>query len=130
MIRRPPISTRTDTLFPYTTLFRSPCARGRADLRGLSLEPPPVAEGAGVRRLPGGDVRAAALLARLPDPAVTPGDRRGGVTHGGRAAARRPPARSHGACIADTLTQRRTTTNAPPQAESSPTPHPRAPPPR
>src|SRR3546814_1284393 len=25
MIRRPPRSTRTDTLFPYTTLFRSPC---------------------------------------------------------------------------------------------------------
>src|SRR3546814_19661496 len=24
MLRRPPISTRTDTLFPYTTLFRSP----------------------------------------------------------------------------------------------------------
>src|SRR3546814_15997831 len=31
MIRRPPISTRTDTLFPYTTLFRS-CS-GLADLR-------------------------------------------------------------------------------------------------
>src|SRR3546814_13886643 len=37
MIRRPPRSTRTDTLFPYTTLFRSPelaadallCVRGR-----------------------------------------------------------------------------------------------------
>src|SRR3546814_9225975 len=29
MIRRPPRSTRTDTLFPYTTLFRS--AGGRAD---------------------------------------------------------------------------------------------------
>src|SRR3546814_2033090 len=32
MIRRPPRSTRTDTLFPYTTLFRSssasPSARG------------------------------------------------------------------------------------------------------
>src|SRR3546814_6311146 len=28
MIRRPPISTRTDTLFPYTTLFRSQPARG------------------------------------------------------------------------------------------------------
>src|SRR3546814_12485757 len=28
MIRRPPRSTRTDTLFPYTTLFRSP-RRGR-----------------------------------------------------------------------------------------------------
>src|SRR3546814_2289263 len=29
MIRRPPRSTRTDTLFPYTTLFRSPgeCTR-------------------------------------------------------------------------------------------------------
>src|SRR3546814_15407929 len=24
MVRRPPRSTRTDTLFPYTTLFRSP----------------------------------------------------------------------------------------------------------
>src|SRR3546814_3704955 len=27
MIRRPPRSTRTDTLFPYTTLFRSVCRR-------------------------------------------------------------------------------------------------------
>src|SRR3546814_18614102 len=30
MIRRPPISTRTDTLFPYTTLFRSIEQRGLA----------------------------------------------------------------------------------------------------
>src|SRR3546814_1328845 len=30
MIRRPPRSTRTDTLFPYTTLFRSDIA-GRAN---------------------------------------------------------------------------------------------------
>src|SRR3546814_7988969 len=29
MIRRPPISTRTDTLFPYTTLFRSVGAYGK-----------------------------------------------------------------------------------------------------
>src|SRR3546814_7788698 len=28
MIRRPPRSTRTDTLFPYTTLFRSLAAHG------------------------------------------------------------------------------------------------------
>src|SRR3546814_1046700 len=28
MIRRPPRSTRTDTLFPYTTLFRSSCRTG------------------------------------------------------------------------------------------------------
>src|SRR3546814_11241929 len=31
MIRRPPRSTRTDTLFPYTTLFRS--FEGRCQLR-------------------------------------------------------------------------------------------------
>src|SRR3546814_18082089 len=30
MIRRPPRSTRTDTLFPYTTLFRSILALDRA----------------------------------------------------------------------------------------------------
>src|SRR3546814_5503655 len=29
MIRRPPRSTRTDTLFPYTTLFRSSFDQGR-----------------------------------------------------------------------------------------------------
>src|SRR3546814_4512537 len=29
MLRRPPRSTRTDTLFPYTTLFRSPDAADR-----------------------------------------------------------------------------------------------------
>src|SRR3546814_2130859 len=43
MVRRPPRSTRTDTLFPYTTLFRSAAvgahrpgagaARGRGDPR-------------------------------------------------------------------------------------------------
>src|SRR3546814_2545099 len=31
MIRRPPRSTRTDTLFPYTTLFRSDGLAGDAD---------------------------------------------------------------------------------------------------
>src|SRR3546814_3268634 len=34
MIRRPPRSTRTDTLFPYTTLFRSPVSP--AERRGAS----------------------------------------------------------------------------------------------
>src|SRR3546814_15618572 len=33
MIRRPPRSTRTDTLFPYTTLFRS-LARDEIDVAG------------------------------------------------------------------------------------------------
>src|SRR3546814_9918336 len=31
MIRRPPRSTRTDTLFPYTTLFRSPALQRAGD---------------------------------------------------------------------------------------------------
>src|SRR3546814_16142052 len=35
MIRRPPRSTRTDTLFPYTTLFRSLTPESRDGLDGL-----------------------------------------------------------------------------------------------
>src|SRR3546814_14604633 len=54
MIRRPPRSTRTDTLFPYTTLFRSEhmlrvinnhriAAHGWKDgYQGLSLRPIPL----------------------------------------------------------------------------------------
>src|SRR3546814_17178010 len=48
MIRRPPRSTRTDTLFPYTTLFRSParvivlafqqCCRCADQLEELAVE--------------------------------------------------------------------------------------------
>src|SRR3546814_10046268 len=38
MIRRPPRSTRTDTLFPYTTLFRSfPAASGLQRPLGLHV---------------------------------------------------------------------------------------------
>src|SRR3546814_6640376 len=42
MIRRPPRSTRTDTLFPYTTLFRSPIDRFPHPRRKppLSAQPP------------------------------------------------------------------------------------------
>src|SRR3546814_5190860 len=49
MIRRPPRSTRTDTLFPYTTLFRSsqrhrtgraPGTRTRAPARPARVAPP------------------------------------------------------------------------------------------
>src|SRR3546814_3660505 len=36
MIRRPPRSTRTDTLFPYTTLFRSPKASSGASSRSTN----------------------------------------------------------------------------------------------
>src|SRR3546814_14233607 len=64
MVRRPTRSTRTDTLFPYTTLFRSGDV---ADLRRaqhpeLGLHRAGVAVGAG---------RAA--LARLDNPAGVPG---------------------------------------------------------
>src|SRR3546814_2615022 len=40
MIRRPPRSTRTDTLFPYTTLFRSASGqlRNRATTAGNLLQ--------------------------------------------------------------------------------------------
>src|SRR3546814_15276539 len=34
MIRRPPRSTRTDTLFPYTTLFRSQMRRAKGEIEG------------------------------------------------------------------------------------------------
>src|SRR3546814_12109593 len=37
MIRRPPRSTRTDTLFPYTTLFRSSESHHRAALDGVGV---------------------------------------------------------------------------------------------
>src|SRR3546814_1616341 len=74
MIRRPPRSTRTDTLFPYTTLFRS---RVRVPRRG---------RGAGVRD-GATDARAwcGATGADLPvPPARTPVRRRADVAGAGR----------------------------------------------
>src|SRR3546814_18669265 len=46
MIRRPPRSTRTDTLFPYTTLFRSLPAQARAGVAGRDGGKAPGAAGA------------------------------------------------------------------------------------
>src|SRR3546814_486867 len=40
MLRRPPRSTRTDTLFPYTTLFRSRLAPRRSRRRRDRRAPP------------------------------------------------------------------------------------------
>src|SRR3546814_10859526 len=39
MIRRPPRSTRTDTLFPYTTLFRAPHHRRFDPERQTAIQP-------------------------------------------------------------------------------------------
>src|SRR3546814_19426268 len=66
MIRRPPRSTRTDTLFPYTTLFRSHLLSGgsEGDLLVWKLPEPeraefassvPHAEGAPLAFSPGGE---------------------------------------------------------------------------
>src|SRR3546814_2855126 len=38
MIRRPPRSTRTDTLFPYTTLFRSSTGVDREHMHALTIQ--------------------------------------------------------------------------------------------
>src|SRR3546814_8773271 len=76
MIRRPPRSTRTDTLFPYTTLFRSP--RRRPD-RPADVSDP------GLQR-PAGLAAARRGLAELPPhrrrPGAAghlPGDAQGGL---------------------------------------------------
>src|SRR3546814_1552524 len=61
MIRRPPRSTRTDTLFPYTTLFRSLRHRrtpgtpaDEAGLPGTSAPPPALKPNSlSCRRCPG-----------------------------------------------------------------------------
>src|SRR2546428_7979976 len=57
MIRRPPRST----LFPYTTLFRSPCAR-HAPARGRGARPP--------RGAAGGDPRMARRAGHAAEPCV------------------------------------------------------------
>src|SRR3546814_18477955 len=46
MIRRPPRSTRTDTLFPYTTLFRSaPTRPASREARKISAAAPAASAG-------------------------------------------------------------------------------------
>src|SRR3546814_2570243 len=62
MIRRPPRSTRTDTLFPYTTLFRSTLAgialSRRRRRRSPSAPSPPRGAGTARRRCPARTRRA------------------------------------------------------------------------
>src|SRR3546814_7401019 len=69
MIRRPPRSTRTDTLFPYTTLFRS------YDLR--IVPPGRYVDHAAVRRHRAG-------AGDLPQPRARNGRRRSGRERAGR----------------------------------------------
>src|SRR3546814_297918 len=52
MLRRPPRSTRTDTLFPYTTLFRSGYPKPRTHVHRYQPADPGRAEGAASRPEP------------------------------------------------------------------------------
>src|SRR3546814_13807272 len=86
MIRRPPRSTRTDTLFPYTTLFRSQDARladaPPADARGpagRSTDAAPDFRGAsepGVNGRDDGQLAPAALACRRSSGRSSPAPRR------------------------------------------------------
>src|SRR3546814_17583321 len=84
MIRRPPRSTRTDTLFPYTTLFRS-SAQDTDDVAAG-----PVGPGGHVRRQPrlrGDGRQGPRQRQQLPgDGAVAPQPGQGRRTLAGRAA--------------------------------------------
>src|SRR3546814_1677704 len=59
MIRRPPRSTRTDTLFPYTTLFRALAGAGEPPLQRL---------GGGLRLEAAADGQPQQALEVAPDP--------------------------------------------------------------
>src|SRR3546814_16897762 len=62
MIRRPPRSTRTDTLFPYTTLFRSPAVTTKMSRSG-DLDLPAMRES--LERLIANGVSGAIVLPML-----------------------------------------------------------------
>src|SRR3546814_7556389 len=79
MIRRPPSSTRTDTLFPYTTLFRS--LRRLPFLRHHAVWKLAAGHGRRTVRRPGRG-RGCADVGQHP-----PGRPRGGYARGGRACA-------------------------------------------
>src|SRR3546814_19215386 len=58
MIRRPPRSTRTDTLFPYTTLFRSEFLRFHRDAVALAIEMAVLADERAVEEVAGIDLHS------------------------------------------------------------------------
>src|SRR3546814_12120463 len=78
--RRPPRSTRTDTLFPYTTLFRSFLHPQHLAFAGHRVEEPATDFVALVAQ-PGTDFRLRQLVAGIADPGA-------GACHPARADAR------------------------------------------
>src|SRR3546814_8278614 len=90
MIRRPPRSTRTDTLFPYTTLFRSPpqppvCGAGAVAGEGCLPNRPGCAAGAPTPEAPPAPCVAFGLVLYCPADSRTqpllPGDAGLGVRY-------------------------------------------------
>src|SRR3546814_7562763 len=84
MIRRPPRSTRTDTLFPYTTLVRSRSRHRRAADRRGRRQPAPLARAVDDRHYP---LSAPARLYRAgsrPRPRAWPDREVGGQGTGAR----------------------------------------------
>src|SRR3546814_4912811 len=79
MIRRPPRSTRTDTLFPYTTLFRS--CDARCGHRAAVVDTADIAEIGGQREPTVAPARAAARskMGRVEDRACQPDCRLSGT---------------------------------------------------
>src|SRR3546814_8887336 len=84
MVRQPPRSTRTDTLLPYTTLFRSP--ERRRDARAVRRHRVPRAGRPGVAGVPRQAGGRRARQAAQPRLQVEPNARRlGPAVVGGRA---------------------------------------------
>src|SRR3546814_19831298 len=79
MIRRPPRSTRTDTLFPYTTLFRAPAVERAAAVEEQRRDPVRIA-GVHPERHPQEGIDVACALDRAHRHAVATG-----VVYAGRA---------------------------------------------
>src|SRR3546814_7382279 len=91
MIRRPPRSTRTDTRFPYTTLFRSLPQHGaehREGGRNAAKQPISVARGA-----------IAAVVAAIGEALLVPVVDRGDAHAGGLASTFGPQKKSSGHCV-------------------------------
>src|SRR3546814_13498416 len=92
MRRRPPISTRTDTLFPYTTLFRSSVGAASVGAAHLAACLPPRAPRALSRAVerPGGGLRPAPRAPRRGPPLAHRARRRAAQPYHGNDPHHRP----------------------------------------
>src|SRR3546814_17104321 len=77
MIRRPPRSTRTDTLFPYTTLFRSRRMKGTQLALAVQLRD----TASFANYWPGHNADVVAALRELQHPTLLYGPTQSGRTH-------------------------------------------------